>query len=128
MKAAAHLCLDRAYLTKLVSQGTLPQRPDGQFDLDSARRAYIEFLRTERKRSPKSEADSAFTQAKAELLQIKIAEKKRDLIPREEAAGDMEELIGLFLSGLGSMPIRCGGRDLAVRRSIENAVFDLRLS
>ena len=39
----------------------------------------------------------------------------------------MEELIGLFLTGLGSMPARCGGRDLAVRRAIDKAVYDLRV-
>ena len=60
------------------------------------------------------------------MLQIKIAEKKRDLIPREEAASDMEELIGMLLTGLSSMPARCGGRDLAVRRLVDKAVFDLR--
>ena len=74
---AHHLCFERAYLATLVSQGVLKQRPDGKFDLDANRRAYIEFLREARKRSPKSEADSAFTQAKAELLQIRIAERKK---------------------------------------------------
>ena len=39
-------------------------------------RAYLEFLREARKHGPKSEADSAFTQAKAELLQIRIAERR----------------------------------------------------
>ena len=38
----------------------------------------------------------------------------------------MEKLIGMFLTGLSSMPARCGGRDLAVRRSIDKAIFDLR--
>ena len=75
VRMAAHLNMDRAYLSKLVSQGALTQRADGKFPIDENRRAYIEFLREARKRSPKSEADSAFTQAKAELLQIKIAER-----------------------------------------------------
>ncbi len=60
------------------------------------------------------------------MLQTRLMERKRDLIPREEATSDMEELIGLLLTGLSSMPVRCGGRDLAVRRSIDKAVYDLR--
>jgi hypothetical protein len=51
---------------------------------------------------------------------------------REETAVDpaggsrqrLEHLIGLFLSGLSA---RCGGRDLAVRRAIDKAVFEMRV-
>ena len=78
VRMAAHLCFDRAYLATLVSQGVLKQRSDGKFDFDARRRAYIEFLREARKRSPKSEADFAFTRAKAELLQLRIGERKKE--------------------------------------------------
>jgi hypothetical protein len=61
------------------------------------------------------------------LVRIRIAEKKRLLIPQEEAASDMEHLIGLFLTGLSGLSARCGGRDLAARRAIDKAVFDLRV-
>ena len=64
--------------------------------------------------------------AKSELIRLRIAEKKRDLIPVDEAASNMEQLVGLFLTGLSGLSARCGGRDLAVRRSIDKAVFDLR--
>ena len=49
----------------------------------SNRRAYIEYLR-EARGAPRSEADSAFTQAKAELLQIRIAERKKELMLASE--------------------------------------------
>jgi hypothetical protein len=39
----------------------------------------------------------------------------------------MEQLVGLFLTGLSGLPARCGGRDLAVRRAIDKAVYDLRV-
>ena len=35
----------------------------------------------------------------------------------------MDQLVGIFLSGFGA---RIGGRDLAARRVIDQAVFDLR--
>jgi hypothetical protein len=124
---ARHLCFERAYLVKLIDTGVIERRDDGKFDLDENRRRYILHLREERKRSPRSAADTEFTSAKAELIRLRIQEKQRDLIPREEAASDMEELIGLLLTGLSSMPARCGGRDLAVRRSIDKAVYDLRV-
>ena len=49
------------------------------------------------------------------------------LIEAEEAYAQMERLVGMFLSGLSGFAARCGGRDLAVRRAIDQAVFDLRL-
>jgi len=55
-----------------------------------------------------------------------LPKKKRDLIPVDEATGNMEQLVGLFLTGLSSLSARCGGRDLATRRAIDQAVYDLR--
>ena len=124
---AHHLCFERAYLATLVSQGVLKQRPDGKFDLDANRRAYIEFLREARKRSPKSEADSAFTQAKAELLQIRIAEKKRQLMLTSEVDEMIDEIHGLFMTALSSLPAKIGGRDLGERRKVEKAIYDMRV-
>lgn len=124
---AQHLCFERPNLTRLNGLGVIEKRPDGRFDLDATRIAYIKHLREERKRSPRGEADAELIKVKTEMLQTRLMEKKRDLIPREEATSDMEELIGLLLTGLSSMPVRCGGRDLAVRRSIDKAVYDLRV-
>ena len=123
---ALHLDWSRTYIGKLEAEGVIQRQGDG-FPLDASRVAYLRFLRRERRQSPRGEADADFQRAKAELIRIRIAEKKRELIPREEAAGDMEELIGLFLTGLSGLPARCGGRDLTVRRAIDKAVFDLRL-
>ena len=61
------------------------------------------------------------------MIRIRIAEKKRDLIPLDEAANNMEQLVGLFLTGLSGLSARCGGRDLAVRRAIDKAVFEMRV-
>jgi hypothetical protein len=82
---------------------------------------------SEHRRSPRAAADAEFALAKAELVRIRIAEKKRELIPQEEAASDMERPIGLFLTGLSGLSARCGGRDLTARRAIDKAVFDLRV-
>ncbi len=120
------LCLDRSYQDKLVDMGVIERRADGKFDLDDNRHRYILHLREERKRSPKSEADTDFQRAKSELIRIRIQEKQRQLINAEEAYAMIDQMVGLFLSGLSGFPARCGGRDLTTRRAIEQAVFDLR--
>ena len=39
----------------------------------------------------------------------------------------MDEVVGLFVSRLSGFAARCGRRDLAARRAIDQAVNDLRL-
>ena len=125
---ALHLDCSRTYIAKLEAEGVLHRAPDGSgFDVDASRVAYLRFLRRERRQSPRSEADADFQRAKSELIRLRIAEKQRTLIPLDEAVGHMDEVVGLFLSRLSGFSARCGGRDLAARRSIDQAVYDLRL-
>jgi hypothetical protein len=89
--------------------------------------ACLRYLRRERRQSPRSEAGAEFQRAKTELLRIRIAEKHRVLMLASEHEAFVETLTGLFLTGLSSFAARCGGRDLAVRREIDRAVYDLRV-
>ena len=123
---AQHFDCSRTYIGKLEAEGVIQRQGDG-FPLDQNRVAYLRYLRRERQQSPRGAADTEFTMAKAELVRLRVAEKKRELIPQEEAFGQMEQLVGLFLTGLSGLSARCGGRDLAARRAINQAVYDLRL-
>jgi hypothetical protein len=126
-KLAFHFGCSRQNVDQLRAQGVIERRSDGLFDQDVSRLKYLTHLRAEHRRSPRAAADAEFALAKAELVRIRIAEKKRELIPQEEAASDMEHLIGLFLTGLSGLSARCGGRDLAVRRAIDKAVLEMRV-
>jgi hypothetical protein len=46
---------------------------------------YLRWLRHSERRSAKSEADRSFIRAKAELIDIRIRERTRDLMPTETA-------------------------------------------
>src|SRR5260221_781613 len=100
---ALHLDCSRTYIGKLETEGVIQRQGDG-FPLDQSRVGYLRYLRRERRQSPRSEADADFQRAKSELIRVRIAEKQRQLIPADQAAADMEELIGLFLTGPRSMP------------------------
>ena len=113
---ALHLDCSRTYIGKLEAEGVIQRQGDG-FPLDQSRVAYLRYLRRERRQSPRSEADADFQRAKSELIRLRIAEKQRHLIPLEEAVGHMDEVVGLFISRLSGFAARCGGRDLAARRS-----------
>ena len=59
---------------------------------------------------------------------MRIAEKQGSLIPLDEAVAHLDEVVGLFLTHLSGLAARCGGRDLAVRRSIDGAVYETRVA
>ena len=126
---ALHLDCSRTYISKLEAEGVMHRAANGERlpARSEPRVAYLRFLRRERRQSPRSEADADFQRAKSELIRLRIAEKQRHLIPLEEAVGHMDEVVGLFLSRLSGFAARCGGRDLAARRVIDQAVYDLRL-
>jgi hypothetical protein len=126
-KLPVHFGCSRQNVDQLMAQGVIERRADGLFDQDQSRLKYITHLRTERATSPRSATDADFESAKAELIRLRIREKQRELIPLEEATAHMEEIIGMFTSGLAGFAARFGGRDLTVRRAIDKAVYDLRL-
>ena len=103
----------------------IEQRNDGRYDRTALRLHYIKHLRSSR--SSRAEADAAHVRAKAEMLQIRIMERKRQLGRRDDADALLDEVCGDVLTHLSGLPARCAPRgDLAMRRSIERVVFEVR--
>jgi len=121
---AQHLDCSRAYIGKLEADGVIQRQGDG-FPLDASRVAYLRFLRRERRQSPRGEADADFQRAKAELIRLRIAEKQRALVRREDVDELIDTMAGTVLTHLSGMAARCT-RDLAVRRAIDNVVDQVR--
>jgi hypothetical protein len=88
---ALHLDCSRAYIGKLEAEGVVERQGDG-FPLDRSRVAYLRYLRRERRQSPRAEADAAHSAAKTEMLQLRLMEKRRELVRR----GDMNAFIDAF--------------------------------
>jgi hypothetical protein len=122
---ALHLDCSRAYIGKLEAEGVIQRQGDG-FNLDQSRVAYLRYLRRQRRQSPRSEADADFQRAKSELIKLRIAERKRELMPTAEHNAFVDDLAGILLTKLGGLPARVAGADLAMRRKAEAVVFELR--
>jgi phage terminase Nu1 subunit (DNA packaging protein) len=61
------------------------------------------------------------------MLQLRLMEKKRELVRRDAVDELIDQIAGTVLTALSSMPARCAPRgDLATRRSIERVVFEVR--
>ena len=122
---AKHLDLSQQRITQLADEHIIERLPDRRFDLDACRVRYIRWLRDPERRTAKSKADQEFTQAKAELIRIRIAEKKRDLILYSEAEETGDKMIGIVLTKLSGLSARVGG-DHAQRRKTDQVVFEVR--
>jgi hypothetical protein len=117
---ALHLDCSRTYMGKLEAEGVIQRQGDG-FDLNAARVAYLRFLRRERQRLPRHEADADYASAKAALLRIRIAEKQRELVRRADVDALIDGICGVVLTHLSGMAARCS-RDIVVRRNIDTVV------
>ena len=76
---ALHLDCSRTYIGKLEAEGVIQRQGDG-FPLDQSRVAYLRYLRRERQQSPRSEADADHVKVKTEMLQLRLMEKRRELV------------------------------------------------
>jgi phage terminase Nu1 subunit (DNA packaging protein) len=111
----------------LTAQGVIERRSDGLFDQEVSRLKYLAHLRAEHRRSPRAAADAELASAKAALLRIRIEEKQRTLVRQSEVDELIDQIAGVTLTALSSLPARCAPRgDLATRRAIERAVFEVR--
>ena len=82
-------------------------------------------MRRERRQSPRSEADADHVKAKTEMLKLRLMEKKRELVRRDDMNALIDELCGLTLTHLSGMAARCSN-DLMVRRKIDAVVHQIR--
>jgi len=71
----------------------------------------------ERQQSPRSEADAAHVGVKTEMLQLRLMEKRWELVRRTDVDEPIDGVAGTVLTHLLSLPARCAPRgDLAIRR------------
>jgi len=121
---ALHLDCTRTYIGKLEAEGVIQRQGDG-FPLDQSRVAYLRYLRRERRQSPRSEADADHVKVKTEMLQLRLMEKRGELVRRDDVDALIDQLAGITLTHLSGMAARCS-RDMVVRRNIDAVVMQVR--
>jgi hypothetical protein len=123
----AKLDLSRQRVQQLVDEHVIARLPNGKFDQDACRVAYLRWLRDPERRLARTQVDADFVKAKTEMLQLKLAEKRRDLVRQSDVDALIDEIVGVTLTAMSSMPARCAPRgDLVTRRCIEQVVFEVR--
>ena len=124
---ATHLGCTRQNIARLTAEAIIQQRSDGHYDQTASRLRYIKHLREQHRHTPRSAADAAHVAVKTEMLQLRLMEKKRELVRRADVDALIGSIAGVTLTHLSSLPARCAPRgDLAIRRGIERVVFEIR--
>lgn len=116
--AARLLMLSTERIRQLNKAGFIPMPKRGMTTIVGAVQGYIRYLRDEANKTSKSKAAEEAVSARAEEIRIKIAERKRDLIPIEEATLAMDLLVGRVVREMDGAAARIT-RDMTLRRQIE---------
>jgi hypothetical protein len=92
---ALHLDCSRTYIGKLEAEGVIQRKGDG-FPLDQSRVA-LRYLRRERRQSPRIEADADHIKVNTEMLQMRLMEKRRELMRRAAVYAPIDQIAGTVL-------------------------------
>jgi hypothetical protein len=121
-QAARLLMISEERIRQLVKQGYIPRAEKrGYVQLVGAVQGYLRYLKDDERRSSKSAADSRVRDARALEIELRIAERSRDLIPLEDALADMAEFAAAVRSELAGLPARLT-RIMDERQKIESEV------
>ena len=68
---ATHLGCTRQNIARLTAEAIIEQRSDGHYDQSASRLKYIKHLRSEHRRSPRTQADADHVRVKTEMLHLR---------------------------------------------------------
>lgn len=120
-QAARLLMISDERIRQIVKLGYIPRSNKGMYPLVELIQGYIKFLKDDERRSSKSATASRMQDAKAAEIEMRIAEKRRELIPLEEADAALSFLVGKVRSEFSGLPARAT-RDMPLRRKLESEV------
>jgi hypothetical protein len=131
---AGHITLEQACrlvmlsnerIRQLVKDGYIPKPAKNSYPLVGVVQGYIRFLRDEDRRSSKTAAESGLKAARQKEVELRIAERSRDLIDVREHSDIVDEMAGMFVAGLSALPARVT-KDMSMRRQIEAGCDSIR--
>ena len=121
-QAARLLMISDERVRQLQKQGYIPRAPKrGVVPLVGAVQGYLRYLKDEERQTSKSAAASRVTDARTREIELRIAERQRDLIPQEDARAVIGEMAAMLKAEFVGLPARVT-RDLDLRRTLEQEV------
>ncbi len=120
-QACKLLMLSNERIRQLVKSGYIQQESRGKYNLVGVVQGYIRFLKDEERRSTRVSSESRVRDARAQEIEMRIAEKNRDLVPLEDATAAIDLVVGKVRKEFSGLPARVT-RDIPLRRKVEAEV------
>jgi len=117
------LTLER--LRQLAKAGAIPKAVNGNYPLVPTVQGYIRFLKDEERRTSKSASASRVQEARAHEIELRTAERRREMIPVDDAIGALDFVVGRCVTEMTGLPVRFT-RDVSERRKLEEEVDGCR--
>lgn len=114
-----HCDITRIRVGQLESEGVFKRNAHGRFDLVPNVIAYIRWLRDENRRGSKASGVSDFQKARTRELEQRMAREDGRLVPIEEVAAGITDILGTYRSELSGVAA-ASTRDLDTRLAIES--------
>ncbi|MBR0907019.1 hypothetical protein [Bradyrhizobium liaoningense] len=112
---AAHVGLTPQRVGQMIAEKMIPLRDDGSIDLDGARLAYIDSLRSGVGRSDSAQR---VQDIRAEMLKFKLQKERGEWMRTKQVKEDFELIYQELCASLIGLPA-ASTRDLGVRKDIE---------
>lgn len=106
---AAVLGVTPRWLSKMAADGVVPQVARGKFKLGDVVQSYSVFLKQGAEKNTGSVSLDRLRDEKAKEIQLNRLRKDRALIDIEEAIGAIDEITGIFVASLNSLPAQITG-------------------
>ena len=117
-EGALVLGVSTQFIDNLVAGGYVPAAVDHKHDLGALVRGAIRYLREERRNKKSETAENRVREARAAEIELRTAERSRQVVTVDEAREWISEVVSLFRSGLAGLPARIT-RDVEDREKIE---------
>jgi hypothetical protein len=124
-QAAALIRVSVRRVQQLMQEGWIKRDAKGGLSVVAVVHGYLDAKDKEIEQIRLKAADNEVRRAKAREINIRIAEKERELVPRDEAEEFVQLLIGETVSRLQGLPARYT-RDVNERRRLDQLTGEIR--
>lgn len=122
-EAAATSGFSHVWIGTLVADGYIPRQPNGRLRRIDVFRGLLKFKNDEERRSTKNAAENRVKDARAAEIEMRVAVRRRELIPLSDAEAGFAALSGIVRETLDGFPARIT-RERGLRISIERETND----
>lgn len=120
-QAATLLNRSVSWVQKLVTDGYIVRAGTNQYSVVAIVRGLIAYYDDLLEKTNKAAAASRATDARTREIELRIAERRRDLIQQEDARAVVSEMAAMVKAEFSGLPARFT-RDLAERRRLEQEI------